>query len=115
MQRTTVLLLFGGESSEHDVSLSSARNVYAAIDDTQFEVILSYIDKHGKWWLLDSFDTDVDLHTNAAQLVPVLGAQSFITLPNNTIIKPDVILPILHGKNGEDGSVQGLAQLLAVI
>lgn len=114
MQRTTVLLLFGGESSEHDVSLSSARNVYAAIDDTKFEVVLSYIDRNGKWWLLDSFDTDVAMHTNAAQIVPVLGTQSFITLPNSRIIKPDVMLPILHGKNGEDGSVQGLAQLLHI-
>lgn len=114
MQRTTVLLLFGGESSEHDVSLSSARNVYAAIDDTKFEVVLSYIDKNGKWWLLDTLDTDVAMHTNAAQIVPVLGTQSFITLPSSRIIKPDVILPILHGKNGEDGSVQGLAQLLHI-
>jgi D-alanine-D-alanine ligase len=114
MQRTTVLLLFGGESSEHDVSISSARNVYAAIDDTTFEVILGYIDRDGKWWLLDSFDIDIAVHDSALQIVPVLGTQSFITLPDNTIIEPDVILPILHGKNGEDGSVQGLAQLLHI-
>lgn len=114
MQRTTVLLLFGGESSEHDVSLSSARNVYAAIDDMKFDVVLTYIDRNGKWWLLESFDTDLAMHTNAAQIVPVLGTQSFITLPNSNVIKPDVILPILHGKNGEDGTVQGLAQLLHI-
>jgi D-alanine-D-alanine ligase len=114
MQRTTVLLLFGGESSEHDVSLSSARNVYAAIDDTKFEVVLGYIDRNGKWWLLDSFETDANTQADAVQIVPVLGAQSFMTLPDNQIIKPDVILPILHGKNGEDGSVQGLAQLLHI-
>lgn len=114
MQRTTVLLLFGGESSEHDVSLSSARNVYAAIDDAQFEVILGYIDRQGKWWLRDSFDTDVTTESGATQLVPVLGAQSFITLPGSIVIMPDVILPILHGRNGEDGTVQGLAQLLHV-
>jgi D-alanine-D-alanine ligase len=114
MQRTTVLLLFGGESSEHDVSLSSARNVYAAIDDAQFEVILGYIDRQGKWWLLESFDADISLHANAAQLVPVLGTRSFITLPSSNVIKPDVILPVLHGKNGEDGTVQGLAQLLHI-
>lgn len=114
MQRTKILLLFGGESSEHEVSISSARNVFAAIDDTKFEVILGYIDSGGKWWLLDSFDTDIAIHTNAAQIVPVLGAQSFITLPSSNVLTPDVILPILHGKNGEDGSVQGLAQLLHI-
>jgi D-alanine-D-alanine ligase len=113
MQRKTVLLLFGGESSEHDVSVSSARNVYAAIDDTQFTVILGYIDHHGKWWLLESLESDIDYH-GALQLTPVLGMRSFVTLPENHIIKPDVMLPILHGKNGEDGSVQGLAHLLHI-
>jgi D-alanine-D-alanine ligase len=113
MQRTTVLLLFGGESSEHDVSLSSARNVYAAIDDIKFDVQLGFIDRQGKWWLLDSFDSEVS-DDDAVQLVPVLGQASLMMIPEMTLITPDVILPILHGKNGEDGSVQGLAQLLHI-
>jgi D-alanine-D-alanine ligase len=106
------MLLFGGESSEHDVSISSARNVYAAIDDTKFDVQLGFIDTSGKWWLLESFDNNEVTTHNASQLVPVLGSESFMTIPHNRLIKPDVLLPILHGKNGEDGSVQGLAQLL---
>lgn len=111
MDRKTVLLLFGGESSEHDVSLSSVRNVYAALDDQKFTVLLGYIDRHGKWWLADKIGSDTH---GVPQLVPVLGAGSFITVPDNKVVKPDVILPILHGKNGEDGSVQGLAQLLHI-
>jgi len=47
MDRKQVLMLFGGESSEHDVSISSARNVYAAIDDDKYDVRLGYIDRHG--------------------------------------------------------------------
>lgn len=113
MNRKTVLLLFGGESSEHEVSISSARNVYAAMDDAKYDVLLGYIDQEGKWWLLESLGEQLLTH-GAPQLIPVLGAQSFVTLPSNRIIKPDVILPILHGKNGEDGSVQGLAQLLHI-
>jgi D-alanine-D-alanine ligase len=113
MQRTTVLLLFGGESSEHDVSVSSARNVYAAIDDEKFDVLLGYIDNSGKWWLLDNFGMQIDSH-GAPQLLPALGGGGFVTLPEQRVINPDVILPILHGKNGEDGSVQGLAQLLHI-
>src|SRR3954462_6465422 len=113
MQRHSVLLLFGGESSEHDVSISSARNVYAAIDDTKFDIELGYIDRQGKWWLLDGLSEEIDTHA-APQLAPVLGSESFVTFPSNRVIKPDVILPILHGKNGEDGSVQGLAQLLHI-
>jgi len=113
MQRKTVVLLFGGESSEHDVSVSSARNVYAAIDNTKFDVVLVYIDRQGKWWLLETLGNVIETH-GVPQLVPVLGSGSFVTIPNNRVIKPDVILPILHGKNGEDGSVQGLSQLLHI-
>ncbi len=113
MQRTTVLLLFGGESSEHDVSISSARNVYAAMDDTKYDVLLGYISRDGKWWLIDRFSNEFDTH-GAPQLAPVLGAGSFVTFPSSRVVRPDVILPILHGKNGEDGSVQGLAQLLHI-
>lgn len=113
MVKTTVLLLFGGESSEHEVSLSSARNVYAAIDDTKFEVILGFIDREGKWWLIDRIGTDINTH-GAPQLAPVLGSGSFVSFPGSRITKPDVILPVLHGKNGEDGSVQGVAQLLHI-
>ncbi len=113
MDRPTVLLLFGGESPEHDVSISSARNVYAAIDNAKFDLVLGYIDRQGKWWLLDKLEDDVSPH-GAPQLAPVLGSGSFVTFPSSRIIKPDVIFPILHGKNGEDGSVQGLAQLLHI-
>jgi D-alanine-D-alanine ligase len=113
MDRTTVLLLFGGESSEHEVSISSARNVYAAIDNTKFDVILGYIDRQGKWWLLDRFSSEINTR-GLPQLSPVLGSGSFVSFPSSKIVKPDVILPVLHGKNGEDGSVQGLAQLLHI-
>ena len=113
MDRTRVLLLFGGESSEHEVSISSARNVYAAIDDEKYEVQLCYIDEAGKWWLIESLAQQIDTH-GAPQLLPALGSQSFMTLPDQLVIQPDVILPILHGINGEDGSVQGLAQLLHI-
>lgn len=113
MQRTSVLLLYGGESSEHDVSLSSARNVYAAIDNSEFEVLFGYIDRAGKWWLLEHFDDEGNTQ-GAPQLTPVLGSGSFITIPNSKVVRPDVILPILHGKNGEDGTIAALGQLLHV-
>lgn len=113
MQRPTVLLLFGGESSEHDVSVSSARNVYAAIEDEKFKVLLGYIDPQGKWWLLETFGNPIDTH-GTAQLLPVLGGRSFVTMPDNKVVAPDVILPILHGRGGEDGTVQGLAQLVHI-
>ncbi|NCQ54092.1 hypothetical protein AUK57_01410 [Candidatus Saccharibacteria bacterium CG2_30_41_52] len=112
-QRTTVMLLFGGESSEHTVSISSARNVFAALDDTKFDIYLGFIDESGRWWLLESFDQISDTQ-DQVQLVPVLGAKSFTTIPNGRFITPSVILPILHGENGEDGTVQGLAKLMHI-
>ena len=114
MSRTRVLLLFGGESSEHDVSVSSARNVYAAIDDELYDINLCYIDRHGKWWLLENFDMRVDTR-DAFQLMPVFGGHGFVTMPpESKTINPDVIFSVLHGRNGEDGSVQGVAQLLHI-
>lgn len=113
MTRQTVLLLFGGESSEHDVSVSSARNVYAAMDGDKYNVLICYIDRHGKWWLLPRWTDELSEH-GGSQLLAAPGTKSFMTIPGNNIIHPDVILPILHGKNGEDGTVQGLASLLHI-
>ena len=113
MNRKTVLLLFGGESSEHDVSISSARNVYAAMDNSKYDIRIGYIDRTGKWWLLDSWQESLE-HHGGVRLAAVPGSASFMTLPGEQIIKADVIFPVLHGKNGEDGTVQGLAETLHV-
>lgn len=110
MSKRTVLLTFGGESSEHEVSIASARNVYAALDDTKYDIRLCYIDKSGKWWLLDEW-TETPQRHGGTQLLLAPGTGSLMTLPGNQVLHPDVILPILHGKNGEDGTIQGLAQL----
>lgn len=111
MAKTKVLLVHGGQSSEHDVSLMSARNVYAALDNSRYDVTLCLIDRDGKWWLQDTID---DSHIGRPQLLPVLGQKKFVTLPDHHIIQPDVIFPVLHGKNGEDGTVQGLFELMGL-
>ena len=110
MKRIEVLLLFGGESAEHEVSIASARNVVAAIDATKYDLRLCYITKEGQWRLVDSLDSLIE---PAETLMPVLGEKQFVTSRGQTIT-PDVLLPILHGPNGEDGSVQGVAQMLHV-
>lgn len=104
-------MVYGGQSPEHDVSLASARNVFAALDNTRFDISLCLIDREGRWWLQDTIG---DYHAGHPQLLPVLGQKKFVTLPDHRIIQPDVILPILHGVNGEDGTVQGLAELLNI-
>lgn len=112
MQRKTVLLLFGGESSEHDVSIMSARNIASAIDKQKYEIFYGYIDRQGKWWLREGVDdSSAD---DLPQLIPLMGSGSFVANGASKTIQPDVIFPALHGKNGEDGSVAGLGALLHI-
>lgn len=108
----TVLLLFGGESTEHEVSVASALNVDQALDKETYSVVYSYIDRSGVWWHVDS--VTADLSNDAKQLLPQMGRKSFLVEGTDMTISPDVILPILHGRNGEDGSVQALAQLVHI-
>ncbi len=113
MSKKNIMLLFGGESSEHEVSLSSAKNVCTAIDSEKYKIDLCYIDRSGKWWLVPEVSKK-DIDNNGRMLVPILGTGEFMIHPRGELIKPDVIFPVLHGRNGEDGTVQGLTQLLHV-
>lgn len=114
MTRKNILLVFGGESPEHEVSILSARNIYAAMDNTKYHVDLCYIDTHGKWWLLDGWKENVTEHHGGVQLVAALGNKAFITIPGNRTIHPDVIYPAMHGDTAEDGTLQGVATMLHI-
>lgn len=110
MDRLRVLLIFGGESSEHEVSINSATNVLAALDTARYDINLCYIDRAGQWRLVET----IEAHNQPSpHLTPQLGQRSLLIDGVNRL-PIDVIIPVLHGKNGEDGSVQGLAQLLHI-
>ena len=109
--KSSLMLLFGGVSSEHEVSKMSAKNVYAAIDDTKYDVTLVYIDLQGKWWLVNDIEGH---HIGRPQVVPVLGQGQFITIPHEKMIKPDVLLPVIHGGDGEDGKIASLGSMLHI-
>lgn len=111
MRRIRVMLVFGGESTEHEVSIASARNVFAALDDRKYDISLCYISKTGSWHAVEDIASLDGIHP---VLTPVLGNKHFVTDPGAKPVVLDVLLPILHGDNGEDGSVQGLAQLLHI-
>lgn len=113
MSRTNILLVFGGQSPEHDVSIMSARNIYAAMDNDRYEVDLCYIDRNGKWWLLEAWADDLENH-GGVQMLAALGMKAFITIPDNRTLYPTVIYPALHGDTAEDGVLQGLAELLHI-
>ncbi len=105
--KPVVLLAYGGESPEHEVSIVSATNVYEALDASVYDILLCYIDVHGAWWLTDAIKP-----THKRALTPLLG-QSAVECEGQRY-RIDVLFPVLHGEHGEDGTVQGLAKLLHV-
>jgi D-alanine-D-alanine ligase len=102
MPRLRVAVLAGGRSSEHDISLASARSVLESLDPGQYDVVTVAIRRDGRWEL-GSGDGSV------AETLPVPAANAPATLG-----EVDVVLPILHGPFGEDGTVQGLLELAGV-
>jgi D-alanine-D-alanine ligase len=100
--RLRVAILAGGRSSEHEISLASARSVLESLDPEEFEVVTVAIGRDGRWEL-GSGDGSV------AETLPVPAANAPATLG-----AVDVVLPILHGPFGEDGTVQGLLELAGV-
>jgi D-alanine-D-alanine ligase len=103
-------MLFGGESTEHDISIASAKNVARALDSAKYDIVFGLIDTSGRWWHVDEITKQKP--DDATALHPVLGQRAFIV--DGEVREFDVILPVLHGPNGEDGSVQALAQLLHI-
>ena len=117
MSKTRVLLVFGGQSAEHEISVISARSVYAAIDTSRYEVILAGISRSGQWFLDDGECQLLECdEVSAGSGVPVQlgGGQRDLVGSGGTDIGKggfDVVFPLLHGPHGEDGCVQGLLEL----
>ena len=107
--RLRVALLAGGRSSEHEISLASARSVLAALDPERYEVIGVQIARDGTW-ALESGDERVLVRRTASSSVPMRAEERTPAVLGSV----DVVLPILHGPFGEDGTVQGLLELLDV-
>src|SRR6266704_5866797 len=102
MSRLKVAILAGGRSSEHEISLASARSVLESLDPLEYDVVTVAIGRDGRWEL-GTGDGSV------AETLPVPAANAPATLG-----AVDVVLPILHGPFGEDGTVQGLLELAGV-
>ena len=104
MKRLRVAVLAGGRSSEHEISLASARSVVAALDPERYDVLRLEIDRGGRWALPSG-----DEPSSTAETLPIPAESAPATLG-----AVDVVLPILHGPFGEDGTVQGLLELAGV-
>lgn len=100
-RRLRVAVLAGGRSSEHEISLASARSVLAALDPARYEAVTVAIGRDGRW--------ELGTGKEAATVVETLPVPA--TNAPATLGEVDVVLPILHGPFGEDGTVQGLLEL----
>ncbi|HHX72810.1 MAG TPA: D-alanine--D-alanine ligase [Clostridiales bacterium] len=117
MEKTLVCVLFGGVSPEHEVSCASARSLLDIIDRSRFDVLPVGITKDGRWLLTSCETEEIEngAWVNHPASVPVVfspsrGEEAGIWTGSKWI-RPDCVFPVLHGENGEDGSMQGLFRL----
>ena len=103
-----VAIICGGRSSEHEISCISASGVISAIDRSKYQPSLIGITKSGKWVALPA-DTKFEIKDGKLPEVPESAPSVAIDQ-----IDPDVVFPILHGPFGEDGTIQGLFEMLDI-
>jgi D-alanine-D-alanine ligase len=103
--RVRVAVLLGGRSSEHEISIASGRSVLAALDPARYDPITVEIGRDGRW--------ELGTGDNAGSVAETLPVPTTGGVPA-TLADVDVVLPILHGPFGEDGTVQGLLELAGV-
>jgi D-alanine-D-alanine ligase len=114
--RVRLVVLYGGQSAEHDVSRVSARHVLAALDPDRYDIVPIGIGRDGTWHLPVASVAELTGPTADAAL-PVRGEA---TGPHGVLADPihsdlpTVVLPVLHGPNGEDGTVAGMMELAGV-
>ncbi len=124
MKKTKVLILFGGCSPEYEVSLQSAYSVIRNLNSEKYDLILIGITKMGDWFRYygdiekipnDSWHMDT-MHCISAVLSPDRNTNKIIEFCNHDYqeTKFDIAFPILHGKNGEDGTLQGALELAGI-
>ena len=119
--KTTVLVLFGGVSGEHDVSLISAASVMRNMDQSKYEILPMGITNDGRSFLYSGTLEEIEqnrweqdaAHLTPAVISPDRGHHGILVLRGSSCetVRVDVVFPVLHGKNGEDGTMQGLLTL----
>ena len=107
--RVRVAVLAGGRSSEHEISIASARSVVAALDPDRYETVVVEIDKRRTLGARVG-RSQASCPRRASETLPVVADSA----PAAALGQVDVVLPILHGPFGEDGTVQGLLELAGV-
>lgn len=120
MSKKVIAVLFGGQSSEHEVSCISATTVIKNINQEKYQLVCIGITKEGKWLLVDDVEDIVENRWREGKKRAILSPdeehRGILILEDNKIElqKIDVIFPVLHGKYGEDGTIQGIFELAKI-
>lgn len=120
MSKKSIAVIFGGKSSEHEVSCVSAVTVIENIDTDAYNLVLIGITKEGKWLRVESTKqiTSGEWYNSKdnAVLSPDASHKGILIIKDNKVerIAIDVVFPVLHGLNGEDGTIQGLLELSGI-
>ena len=124
MQKKSIAIIFGGNSTEYEVSLQSAYSVFDNIDSEKFDIIPIGITRSGEWFHYTGSMDNLLNNTwfeDSSKLFPIVVSQNrsvkgFLEFSGDCYktVKLDLVLPVLHGKNGEDGTLQGLFELAGI-
>ena len=123
MRKLSVGVLFGGISPEHDVSLRSAESVLNNMDPEKYNIFPVGITKDGDWVLYNSTDYSqlpsgawLDNPDNRRAAISPVRGQGLLSVEGDCVVREriDVVFPVLHGENGEDGAMQGLLQMAGI-
>lgn len=120
MDKKRIAVLFGGQSSEHDVSCVSAVTVIKNIDVEKYDILLVGITKDGRWLLTDSVQSIENGNWEKSDVTIILSPDrshgGFVKISGQSAekVSVDVVFPVLHGLFGEDGTVQGILELAGI-
>ena len=110
MQKIKLGVIFGGVSSEHDVSIVSGTSVIKNLDKEKYEILPIYISKEGKWYKYTKLIEKIDILTIGNEIEETEQIENL----EETLRNLDVAFPVLHGLGGEDGSIQGIFEMFNV-
>lgn len=125
--KTNIAVFFGGRSTEHEISVISASQAMAAINRDKYDVTPVYITKDGKWLTGDAL-LEIDSYKHPEQLAakckevyfrPIYGDYNLYSVKkplfgSDIVKKIDVVIPVLHGSNGEDGTFEGVLETIGI-
>ncbi len=122
-RKVRVAVLFGGQSDEHDVSIRSAQTVMGALNGDRYEVVPIGITRNGSWvvdgdpmaaLMAESDALSAGQTSSSNDVIPVAPVTGALAFAGDGAAPIDVVFPVLHGPFGEDGSVQGLLEVVGV-